>query len=68
MIGAIVVSCGCGATYTLQQFRALPLDGYQGIDGATLELRSCPQPCGSTHAVFVDELHQPVEPPEWAME
>jgi hypothetical protein len=51
----IVVACGCGKTYTKVQWEALPIKGYQlHYDGGDdLELRNCPAPCSSTHAVWV---------------
>lgn len=49
----IVVDCGCGKSYTLEQFRALPGGGYcsAGLPGVELELRHCS--CGSTRAINV---------------
>ena len=47
---AIVVSCGCGLNYTLEQFRTLDLLGVQLVEDDRLELRLCV--CGSTRGVW----------------
>lgn len=40
--GAIVCSCGCGATYEAEAFSALPWVGWQDdFEGGWLELRNC---------------------------
>jgi hypothetical protein len=48
----IVKHCSCGATYTVEQWCALPVCGTQRqIDGPDLDVRHCP--CGSSVAIEV---------------
>ena len=57
----IVVSCGCGYKYTLEQFRKLPLCGKQTFPDPphVLEMRDCA--CGSTRAIWTDKEGNPEE-------
>ena len=54
----IIVTCGCGLAYTIDQLRTLDLIGFQKFAERfdpvveRLELRACI--CGSTHGVWVD--------------
>jgi hypothetical protein len=45
--------CGCGRSFTREQWGALRFLGRQADDVEELELRLCPEPCGSTIAVGV---------------
>jgi hypothetical protein len=45
-----VKRCSCEQTYSLAQWNALKLVGYQDVDGVRLELRQC-STCGSTIAI-----------------
>lgn len=65
-MSAIVHTCSCGATHTLDQWRALRLCGLQeapaGLDPArepafTIEMRDC-DVCASTRSVDVAELQE----------
>lgn len=51
-------ACGCGRSYTRDQWHRLALVGIQLVDDemGPLELRNCP--CGSTHAVDIGDRHE----------
>lgn len=50
---AIVKRCGCGRTFTIDQWNALKLRGWWGDTVETLEMRNC-SGCGSTIAISVE--------------
>ena len=57
-----VHTCSCGETYTLAEWRSLPLCGVQSLypepgEAPALELRDCP--CGSTRGLEIDEHGEP---------
>jgi hypothetical protein len=53
--------CGCGRTYTAEQWSTLEMVGRMFDVEETIELRNCP--CGSTIAVTVDLAHASTLPP-----
>lgn len=50
---AIVRSCGCGLSFTVEEWVLLPLIGEMGDEIETVELRNCH--CGSTLAIEMTE-------------
>lgn len=52
-MSTVVKACGCGRTYTAEEWAALELVGIMADDVETIELRNCP--CGSTIAVEASE-------------
>ena len=48
-----VCVCSCGATYSENEWRALPLVGTMGDEAERLELRNCV--CGSTRARVINQ-------------
>ena len=53
----IVVECGCGKSYTLEEFRELPYCGKvvhdDGEEPWAIEIRNCT--CGSSRAINVNK-------------
>ena len=50
-MSAAVKRCGCGAVHSAEAWRRLPFVGISDLGGDRLELRNCPDPCGSTLAI-----------------
>jgi hypothetical protein len=49
--------CSCGKTYTIEEWRKLPLVGTVDYGEGPLELRNCT--CRSTRTVEIDALNLP---------
>jgi len=60
----VVKACGCGNTFSLDDWRALGLTGVQSFDDTPvrLELRDCS--CGSTLGVWIDRYGAVCEGPD----
>lgn len=52
----ILKTCGCGRTFTVEEWRELPGCGRMPDEEGDLDLRHCP--CGSTIAVLVSDLEE----------
>ncbi len=57
MTDATIKTCGCGRSYTLEQWRKLPWVGEWKDEVETLELRNCV--CKSTIAIEINKDGKP---------
>ncbi|KKL85478.1 hypothetical protein LCGC14_1954340 [marine sediment metagenome] len=48
-----MLTCSCGRSYSLAQFKRLKLVGHQNDPPVVLEMRNCV--CGSTRTLYVDD-------------